>query len=326
MAGDNSILRLDISGVPEASKAKIDDAGNVIIPESSAKPANPTGAGALWIKDDSTTAFHFTASDGTDYNLLSFNPVKRPCKVATTANHGRTGTANVDGVSISAGDRILVWNQSVANENGIYEAAAGAWSRAPDFDDATDDRIEAGIEIYVQEGDSYSRTKFFLVTTVAITIGATSLEFIPMGGLARTDALSTVIIASKAFTGGMQVNDSGFIDMRDHTDISVYFMATNITSQDSVIIVAYWSDDGSTIGWGADDYAQRTDFNIVDNADGTFGPKNYVAKLTTAGGELAADTGVLLTFPKAGGACKIGVMGTADGVSRFSVRTQRLVR
>src|SRR5689334_6764973 len=55
-------------------------------------------------------------------------------RAASTANLTLSGTQTVDGVALSAGDRILVKNQSTASQNGIYVVAAGAWSRATDMD------------------------------------------------------------------------------------------------------------------------------------------------------------------------------------------------
>lgn len=46
---------------------------------------------------------------------------------ATTADHGLSGTSAVDGVNLSSGDKVLVWQQSTASQNGVYLARSGAW-------------------------------------------------------------------------------------------------------------------------------------------------------------------------------------------------------
>jgi len=162
-----------------------------------------------------------------------------------------------------------------------------------------------------------------MVTTGAITIDTTSLEFIPEGGLARTDASSTEVIASTAFTSGTFVTSST-IDMRDHSEIAVFFDPTSLGSNTQVDIVIFWSDDGTTIPFATDDNIQQSDFLIGGGSDGSFQPKPYTARLTTAGGELVVNQKVHLVFPKGGGACRIGVKGN-DASGAFSVRTQRLV-
>lgn len=59
---------------------------------------------------------------------------KASVRVGTTANIALSGAQTIDGVAVIAGDRVLVKNQSTPSENGIYVAAAGAWSRATDAD------------------------------------------------------------------------------------------------------------------------------------------------------------------------------------------------
>ena len=62
----------------------------------------------------------------------------------------------------------------------------------------------------------------------------------------------------------------------------------------------------------------------MNQSDGSYNPKPYTARLTTAGSELVVNQKVHLVFPKGGGACRIGVKGdNASGA--FNVRTQRLV-
>jgi len=60
--------------------------------------------------------------------------VKASVKAATTANITLSGAQTIDGVSIVAGDRVLVKNQTASQNNGIYVAASGAWARSSDAD------------------------------------------------------------------------------------------------------------------------------------------------------------------------------------------------
>lgn len=63
---------------------------------------------------------------------------KNSVKVASTTNLTLSGTQTIDTVAVVAGDRVLAKDQSSASANGIYVVAAGAWTRATDFDDSVE--------------------------------------------------------------------------------------------------------------------------------------------------------------------------------------------
>lgn len=110
-------------------------------------------------------------------SALSFQglPVKFPVRAATTANIALSGEQTIDGVSVVAGDRVLVRAQTTGSANGIYEAASGAWSRAEDFD--ADKKVQGGVIVVVSEGTLYGNSVWILTTNDTITIGTTTLTF-----------------------------------------------------------------------------------------------------------------------------------------------------
>jgi type VI protein secretion system component Hcp len=64
-----------------------------------------------------------------------------------------SGTTTIDGVSLVAGDRVLLTAQSTASENGIWTIQAGAWTRPDDF--ATGQSAHGAL-IVVEEGTTYA--------------------------------------------------------------------------------------------------------------------------------------------------------------------------
>lgn len=64
--------------------------------------------------------------------LLSGLKWKNSVVAATTANITLSAPQTIDTISVIAGDRVLVKDQSSALQNGIYVVAAGAWTRATD--------------------------------------------------------------------------------------------------------------------------------------------------------------------------------------------------
>lgn len=89
-----------------------------------------------------------------DANVQGLDP-KESVRALSDTNVALTGTTTIDGVSLSAGDRVLLTNQTTASENGIWEVQAGAWTRPTDFD--TGDTV-AGAFTFVEEGTVYGDT------------------------------------------------------------------------------------------------------------------------------------------------------------------------
>jgi hypothetical protein len=100
---------------------------------------------------------------------------KQSVKVATTANIALAGLQTVDGVVLVAGDRVLVKNQAVAKDNGIYLAAAAVWTRAPDAD--TNAEVTSALLTSVEQGATLADTRWQLITDGLIVLGTTALTF-----------------------------------------------------------------------------------------------------------------------------------------------------
>jgi len=112
--------------------------------------------------------------------------VKASVRAATTANITLSGTQTIDGVAVIAGNRVLVKNQSTASQNGIYVAAAGAWSRATDAD--TDAEVTSGLFTFVEEGTVNADSGYILQTENPITVGTTALAFVQFSGAGQITA------------------------------------------------------------------------------------------------------------------------------------------
>lgn len=118
---------------------------------------------------------------------------KAPVRAATTANITLSGAQSLDGVSVIAGDRVLVKNQSTGSANGIYLAAAGAWTRATDFDLAAE---ALGAATFVSEGTTQGNTVWLQTTDAPITLNTTALVFTQVGGGSSYTAGNGVAISA----------------------------------------------------------------------------------------------------------------------------------
>jgi len=100
---------------------------------------------------------------------------KQSVRVATTANIALTGLQVVDGVTLVAGDRVLVKNQTAAKDNGIFIAGSAAWQRAPDADSNAE--VTSAMILSVEQGTTLADTRWQLVTDGTIILGTTALAF-----------------------------------------------------------------------------------------------------------------------------------------------------
>lgn len=109
--------------------------------------------------------------------LAGLRDPKDAVRVASTANIDLAtgGLLNIDGIVLVAGDRVLVKNQTDPTENGIYEAAVGAWSRSSDAD--ANEEVTQGMSCLVSEGNTNARKIYVLTTSDPITLGVSSLLF-----------------------------------------------------------------------------------------------------------------------------------------------------
>lgn len=122
--------------------------------------------------------------DGKILEELSKLDIKQSVRAATTGNINLVGLQVVDGVSLNAGDRVLVKNQTTAKDNGPYEVAVGAWTRAKDADNNS--RVTPNLTVAIEAGATQADTIWQLVTDGPIIVGTTALTFKDItDGLAR---------------------------------------------------------------------------------------------------------------------------------------------
>ena len=86
--------------------------------------------------------------------LSKLSTWKGSVTAATTANIATSGLGTIDGVTLVAGDSILVKNQTTGSENGLYTVSTGVWTRSPDLVDGSNAAGIAGRTFEESEGVS----------------------------------------------------------------------------------------------------------------------------------------------------------------------------
>lgn len=207
--------------------------------------------------------------------------------VSTTNIATLSGALTVDGVSLVAGNRVLVAGQNDAEDNGIYVVASGAWSRAEDFN--SDTEVTAGAFVFVTEGTANADSGWVLATNDSITVGTTELTFVQFSGAGQ-------IIAGSGLTKtGNTLDVVGTADRitvnADSIDIASTYAGQSSINTVGTITTGVWNgtdvaiEDGGTgastaqaarvnLGASAEiasaSLPQKVAFSIGDNSATTF--------------------------------------------------------
>lgn len=99
---------------------------------------------------------------------------KQPVKAASLSNIASlSGFQTVDTVALTDGDRVLVKDQSLSKDNGIYVVRSGAWEYAIGADDWAE---YVGAIVFVEEG-SQAYSAWYSLAQEGGTLGVTALDW-----------------------------------------------------------------------------------------------------------------------------------------------------
>ena len=187
-------------------------------------PTSSTDAATKQYVDDVAQGLHIHAS----------------CVAATTGNINLSTDLEasdvIDGVTLSAGNRVLVKNQSTTSENGIYTAVtSGAAVRATDFNEASE--IQGGDFVFITGGTVNDNTGYVQVNTVN-TVGTDPIVFVQFSGAGTYLSGNGLTLTGNIFS----------IDTTITTDLSTAQTLTNKTISGSANTISNISLTSSVTG------------------------------------------------------------------------------
>jgi hypothetical protein len=261
---------------------------------------------------------------------------KQPVNCGTTANITLSGLQTIDGVTVVAGDRVLVKSQTAPAQNGIYLASATAWSRAPDAN--TWDELISAI-CFVESGSTLAGSAWYCTIQPGGTLGVTAVTWSNFSvaatytagtGLTLTDYVFSITntgvtaaaygSASKTLTA--TVNAQGQLTVLAATDIAiantqVSGLGTMSTQAASSVAITGGTINGTTIGGST--AAAVTGTTITANTQFTGAGTGLTGTATSLsiGGNAATATSATTATNLAGGATGSVPYQTASGATTF---------
>lgn len=213
----------------------------------SIKPAQTDFSGATLLTHPATRQY---VQDQITSSVFGVSDWKQSVRAGTTANITLSGIQTIDGVSLTQDDRVLVKNQTVGFQNGIYLVKIGAWQRAPDAN--TSAMVTPGMVVTIESGTTQAGQTWRLSNTSAITLDTTALTFV----IFSTTYYATPVSANKYMdgvaTGGVdnvKCCNTGITltpAQGSYIDVRVNGISAFVGNATKTGVDCYFSTDGTT--------------------------------------------------------------------------------
>ncbi len=249
---DGTIVNADISASADISATKIEAVSfdTEVRTNRLDQMSAPTAAVAFNSQKITGLADPTNPQDGATKNYVDNAVVgidwKASVRAATTANVTLSGAQTIDGVSLVAGDRVLVKDQTTGANNGIYVVSASTWSRGTDAD--TGAELTASFAVFVEEGTSNSDSGWVLTNNGTITVGTTALAFTQFTGLGQVVAGAGLTKTANTMDA---VGTNGRITVNaDSIDISATYVGQSTITTLGTITTGTWTADTVALNRG----------------------------------------------------------------------------
>lgn len=238
---NNTIGALTTDDIAEGSDLYYTDARARAAVSSGDNTISYNSGTGVFTANTSTLALKSYVDEQVQASALGLD-VKASVRVATTANITLANTQTIDGVSLSAGDRVLVKDQTDGTENGIYVVVdGGSWTRSTDAD--SDSEVTAGLFTFVAEGSTYADTGWVISTNDDITVGSTAITWTQFSGAGQYTGGDGLTLTGTTFAVGGTTNRISV--SADAIDIDANYVGQSSITTVGTITTGTWN--GTTI-------------------------------------------------------------------------------
>jgi len=239
--------------------------------------------------DAATKAYVDSVSEGLHIHEAAIAATTANVNLANALENGDV----LDGITLATGNRVLVKNQTIPSENGIYVVqASGQPTRATDFDTAQE--VDGGDFVFVYSGTVNASTGW-VQTNKPATIGTDAISFTQFSGAGTFLAGNGLTLTGNTFTIDTTITQTRVADVTD-TEIGYLNGVTsaiqtqlddkstasktetltnktiNTASNDITVVVADVSDLT----------ASASELNVLDGITASTVELNYVDGVTSA--------------------------------------------
>lgn len=231
--------------IPKEASVYEDASGDVLVQGQVTVGGNPTAALEVATKQyvDNLVAsalhFHDAVRVEKEGNLNATYDNGTAGVGATLTNAGTQEALVIDGVTLNTSDRVLVYEQTDATQNGVYTVTntgspSTNWvlTRATDADSyapGTNDGLDEGSYFYVQEGTEGAGESYVCNTIGTITFGTTDITFIQFSATPDFTGGTNIDITAQtiSLTGTVDETNGGTGNNTYTTGDTLYSSATN---------------------------------------------------------------------------------------------------
>jgi hypothetical protein len=212
--------------------------------------------------------------------------LKQSVRVAATGSINLSSPpSQIDGITLSVSDRVLIWQQGSlltgTISNGIYDfnGTSSAMTRSTDLDGAPSTEVTTGVYTFVTEGSTYQGAGFVIVAS---------------GTWSGTLPIGTAPIKWTQFSGaGNYTWNNGLISTGASIDVDLY---TNggLTFSGGQLLVRVSS--GLTLSNGSISINSGAGLTLSNGQLSLTNPSYFSSGITTSGFTSSVDIGTGLTF------------------------------